>query len=90
MRPSFPMNIFWISIAVTLIVLAALLPDDAAIALELFDVWIRATGIWIRGLKMQMGLWLRLQWDSSWIAWRLWVIRQRVKHNRNNTTIGNE
>lgn len=75
------MNFFWVSVALTLVVLAALLPDDAAIALDILDLWIRTAWIWLRGLQLRVILWLRLQWDGSWIAWRLWVIRQ---HNRNN------
>lgn len=84
------MNIFWISVALTLAVVVALLPDDAAIALDLFDLWIRTARVWIQTQWLKLTLWLRLQWDGSWLAWRLWVIRQRTKHNRNNTTKGNE
>jgi hypothetical protein len=84
------MNILWLSIIVVLIVLTALLPDDAAIALDIFDLWIRTAWIWIRGTWLRVTLWLRLKWDGSWLAWRLWVIRQRVKYNKNNTTEGNE
>ncbi len=84
------MNIFWISVATTLVVLAALLPDDAAIALDIVDLWIRTAWVWLRGLQLRTGLWLRLKWDGSWLAWRLWIIRQRTKHNRNNKAKVNE
>ena len=79
------MNLFWIGIAVTLIVFSALLPDDAAIFLDLVDIWIRSAWVWVQGQWFKTCLWLRLQWDGSWIKWLLWVIKQRAQHNRNNT-----
>ena len=84
------MNIFWLSVAVTLVALTAILPDDVAIALDIIDLWIRTAWIWLRGLQLRTGLWLRLKWDGSWLAWRLWIIRQRAKHNRNNKAEVNE
>lgn len=84
------MNIIWISIVTVIIILTAFLPDDVAIALDIIDLWIRAAWVWLRGLQLRIGLWLRLKWDGSWFAWRLWVIRQRTKHNINNKTKVNE
>lgn len=84
------MSTIWISVSITLIVTAALLPDDAAIALDLLEVWVRTAAVWLRSRWMMAGLWLRLRWDGSWLAWRLWVIRQRARHNRNNTEAGDE
>lgn len=78
------MSTLWISVTLCLVVFAALLPDDAAIALELAELWVRGAWVWIRSKWMMAGLWLRLKWDGTGIGWRLWLIRQRLRHNRNN------
>jgi membrane protein implicated in regulation of membrane protease activity len=84
------MNFFWLSLTVALIIISAVSPDDIAVAFDLADVWIQEIWLWIRSLPLRVRLWLRLTWDSSWFAWRLWVIKQQIKHNRNNSKEGNE
>ena len=85
------MSAIWISTTLCLIVLAALLPDDAAIALDLLEVWTRTAWVWIRSRGVLAGLWLRLRWDETGIGWCLWLIRQRLRQNiRNNTPKENE
>jgi hypothetical protein len=83
------MGTFWIVFFAALALLAAVLPDDAAIAIDLVDVWLRAARVWLASRLMMARLWLRLKWDGSQIAWRLWLIRRRAAHNRNNEAKGN-
>jgi hypothetical protein len=84
------MNTFWLSLLVVLIIVSAALPDEIAIILGFIDIGFQAVKVWVRSLPLRILLWLRLKWDGSWFAWRLWVIRQQAKHNKNNTKEGNE
>lgn len=80
------MNTVWLSIAVVFVVFAALLPDDAAILLDLIEVWLATAWVWIRTKLMMARLWVRLKWDGSYMSWRLWRIRQRMRYNSTEPT----
>lgn len=84
------MNFIWLSLTVALIIISVVSPNDIATASDLADIRLQGVWLWVRSLPLRTRLWLRLTWDSSWFAWRLWVIKQQIKHNRNNSKEGNE
>jgi len=80
------MNTVWLSITVALIVFSALLPEDAAIFLDLVGFWLAAAWVWVRTKLMMARLWVRLKWDGSFMSWRLWRIRRRMHYNNTEPT----